>query len=169
VGGGVLSGILTLSEIVVNEGESIQSCLIANQGRWRNLILFLIELELVDMSLIGRRFTWLHPNGVTMSRLDRVLLSTDWMLKWTNPNVWALSRDVSDHCPLVVQYNSSEWGMKPFQFNNFWLQHKSIKYVVVQHWDGYACSGWMGFVIKDRLKNLKICLKSWSAENVRET
>jgi hypothetical protein len=33
------------------------------------------------MPLIGRRFTWVHPNGVTMSRLDRILLSEDWMAK----------------------------------------------------------------------------------------
>jgi hypothetical protein len=39
---------------------------------------FLEALELVDMPLIGRRFTWFHPNGITMSRLDRVLLSHDW-------------------------------------------------------------------------------------------
>jgi hypothetical protein len=48
---------------------------------------FLEELELSDMPLIGRRFTWVHPNGVTMSRLDRILLSEDWMAKWRNPNV----------------------------------------------------------------------------------
>jgi hypothetical protein len=39
---------------------------------------FLDALEVIDMPLIGRRFTWFHPNGTTMSRLDRVLLSNDW-------------------------------------------------------------------------------------------
>jgi hypothetical protein len=39
---------------------------------------FVESLELIDMPLIGRSFTWFHPNGLTMSRIDRVLLSQDW-------------------------------------------------------------------------------------------
>jgi hypothetical protein len=96
---------------------------------------FLEDLELVDMPLLGRRFTWFHPNGVSMSRLDRILLSEDWLIKWTNPSVWALARDVSDHCPLVIRYNSEDWGPKPFRFNNFWLQHKSFRDLVIQTWE----------------------------------
>jgi exonuclease III len=90
------------------------------------------ELDLVDMPLIGRRFTWFHPNGVTMSRLDQVLLSHDWGLRWGNPNVWVFPRDVSDHCHLVVRYSNLEWEPKPFRFNNFWLTNKSLKEVVVK-------------------------------------
>jgi hypothetical protein len=125
---------------------------------------FLEELEMTDMPLLGRRFTWFHPNGVTMSRLDRILLSDGWMVKWRNPNVWALSRDVSDHCPLVVRYNSLDWGPKPFRFNNFWLQHKSFKDMVVKTWQDQTFAGWMGFVLKDRLKGLKAKIKEWNAE-----
>jgi hypothetical protein len=40
---------------------------------------FVEELGLIDMSFVGRRFTWFHPNGLSMSRLDRVLLSAEWM------------------------------------------------------------------------------------------
>ncbi|KAK2445530.1 hypothetical protein QL285_016452 [Trifolium repens] len=119
---------------------------------------------MTDMPLLGRRFTWFHPNGVTMSRLDRILLSDGWMVKWRNPNVWALSRDVSDHCPLVVRYNSLDWGPKPFRFNNFWLQHKSFKDMVVKTWQDQTFAGWMGFVLKDRLKGLKAKIKEWNAE-----
>jgi hypothetical protein len=93
---------------------------------------FLVDLELVDMSLVWRSFSWFHPNGVAMSRLDRVLLSNGWFNKWPNPFVRVLARDVSDHCPLVVRYNSSDWGPKAFRFNNFWLHHKSFKDLVVQ-------------------------------------
>jgi hypothetical protein len=38
---------------------------------------FLRHLELVDVPLLGRQFTWFHPNGSSMSRLDRVLLSAE--------------------------------------------------------------------------------------------
>jgi hypothetical protein len=39
---------------------------------------FLEELELVDLPLLGRRFTWYHPNGRVMSRIDRMLVSDEW-------------------------------------------------------------------------------------------
>ncbi|WJX43736.1 hypothetical protein P8452_30798 [Trifolium repens] len=125
---------------------------------------FLEGLELYDLPLLGRRFTWVHPNGVAMSRLDRVLLSEGWMLKWTNPKVWVLNRDVSDHCPLVVRYSSLDWGPKPFRFNNYWFHHKAFKKVVEEAWGEQTLSGWMGFVLKDRLKGLKAKIKEWNAE-----
>jgi hypothetical protein len=49
---------------------------------------FLNNLELIDMPLVGRRFTWLHPNGVAMSRLDRILISPAWFEVWGAPSVW---------------------------------------------------------------------------------
>jgi hypothetical protein len=39
---------------------------------------FLNNLELVDMPLIGKRFMWFHPNGISLSRLDKVLISQAW-------------------------------------------------------------------------------------------
>jgi exonuclease III len=80
---------------------------------------FLNNLELVDMPLVGRSFTWFHPNGISMSRLDRILVSSAWFDVWGDPNVWVLARDVADHCPVVLKYSSFDWGPKPFRLNNF--------------------------------------------------
>jgi hypothetical protein len=44
--------------------------------------------------------------------------------------VWVCSRDISDHCPLVLKYSDNEWGPKPFRFNHFWLDHKIFKKIV---------------------------------------
>jgi hypothetical protein len=121
-------------------------------------------LELIDLPLVGRRFTWFHPNGVSMSRLDRVLVSNDWVTTWGNPNVWVLPRDVSDHCPLVVRYSNLDWGPIPFQFNNFWLGIKSFKELIVKTWEAQSYTGWMGHILKDRFKGLKIAIKDWSVE-----
>jgi exonuclease III len=125
---------------------------------------FLRQLELVDMSLLGRQFTWFHPNGNVMSRLDRVLLSAEWLNLWGVPNVWVAARDVSDHCPLIIKYSNEDWGPKPFRFNNFWLRHKDFKEVVSNAWNSQEVSGWMGFILKERLKFLKGVIKLWSKE-----
>jgi hypothetical protein len=122
------------------------------------------ELELVDLPLLGRKFTWYHSNGVAMSRIDRGWVSLDWLEEWGDCSVWVCSRDVSDHCPVVLKYADNDWGIKPFRFNNFWLDHKNFKKVVEDCWRANPVTGWMAFVLKEKLKALKLCLKEWHSK-----
>jgi hypothetical protein len=66
---------------------------------------FVSRMDLIDVPVLGRKFTWFHPNGVTMSRIDRALVSEDWLRSWNNPSLWILPRTVSDHCPTVLRFN----------------------------------------------------------------
>jgi exonuclease III len=63
---------------------------------------FLGDVDLEDLNVLGRRFTWYHPNGRSMSRIDRMLISEEWANVWGENALWVLPRDVSDHCPLVL-------------------------------------------------------------------
>ncbi|PNY11183.1 cysteine-rich receptor-like protein kinase [Trifolium pratense] len=100
---------------------------------------FLEELELVDLPLLGRRFTWYQASGRAMSKIDRILISDEWASIWGNGSLWALPRDVSDHCPLILKYSHQECGPKPF-----------------------SVEGWIGFVLKEELKGLKFVLREWN-------
>ncbi|CAJ2642584.1 unnamed protein product [Trifolium pratense] len=122
---------------------------------------FIDELELVDLPLFGRRFTWYHANGRAMSRIDRFLISDEWALRWGNGSVWVLDRDVSDHCPLLLKYSHDDWGPKPFRFNNFLLENKKFMEMVETFWVNYRVEGWMGFVLKEKLKALKSLIRDW--------
>jgi exonuclease III len=124
---------------------------------------FLEDVELIDLLLLGRRFTWCHANRVAMSRIDRVWVSPEWLDMWGDCSVWVSSRDVSDHCPLVLKYANNEWGPKPFRFNNYWLENKSFKKIVEECWRGQVVEGWMAIVLKEKLKSLKVCLKEWNS------
>jgi hypothetical protein len=98
-----------------------------------------IQLELVDIPLLGRKFTWYHASGRLMSRIDRVLISDEWAQRWGNVALWAIPRDVSDHCPLILKYCHDDWGPKPFRFNNFWFSKRLLNLLgVVKGWRG----GW---------------------------
>ncbi|MCI23116.1 transposon TX1 putative protein, partial [Trifolium medium] len=123
---------------------------------------FIDESELDDLPLLGRRFTWYHANGVAMSRIDRILVSTEWLELWGACSVWVCPRDVSDHCPLVLKNANNDWGPKPFRFNNNWLEHKNFKTVVEECWRDLEVSGWMDFVLKEKLRGLKFRLKEWN-------
>ncbi|WJX18270.1 hypothetical protein P8452_08084 [Trifolium repens] len=122
---------------------------------------FVEDLELVDLPILGRRFTWYHPNGRAMNRIDRALISDEWAARWGNVGLWVLPRDISDHCPLILKYSMDDWGPKPFRFNNFWLENKKFQEVVETFWNSNRVEGWMCFVLKEKLKMLKSTLRAW--------
>ena len=63
-------------------------------------------LELQDLHLHGRAFTWSNEReNPTLVRLDRVLVSMDWEELFPNAHLQGLGSDASDHCPLLLQTN----------------------------------------------------------------
>lgn len=58
-----------------------------------------------------------------MSRLDSILVSDNWFEIWGDGSLWALERDFSDHCSLLLKFSNEGWGPKSFRFNNHWLNH----------------------------------------------
>lgn len=92
---------------------------------------FIEGMELLDIPLIGRKFTWVRPNGVQMSRLDRILVSPSWIDNWPGFAQEVLPRDISDHCPLLLRSSNQNWGPKPFRFLNCWFDDPRFKGFVV--------------------------------------
>lgn len=123
---------------------------------------FIIDLNLNDPPLLGRKFTWYRADGSAMSRLGRFLLSEEWIQLWGEPVQWVLNRDVSDHCPIILKNGTQDWGPKPFRFNNCWLEHPNFKEMVVGSLGELRVEGWMAYVLKEKLKFLKSVLKSWN-------
>ncbi|GKU94756.1 hypothetical protein SLEP1_g8202 [Rubroshorea leprosula] len=122
---------------------------------------------LIDLPMIGRKFTWYQPNGHCMSRLDRFLFSEEWMLKWTDLKQWGLPRALSDHCPILVRDETRNWGPKPFKFYNVWLQDPAFRKMVEDQWNNSDIRGWGGFVLKEKLKRLKAGAKEWAQSQVQ--
>jgi hypothetical protein len=104
---------------------------------------FVEELELVDLALLERRFTWYQASGRAMSRIDRILISDEWAQRWGIVVLWVFPRDVSDHCPLLLKYCHDDWVPKPFRFNNFWLENKKFVEVVESIWGSQRVEGWI--------------------------
>jgi hypothetical protein len=126
---------------------------------------FVREMEVIDLPLLGRNFTWFHPNGVSMSRIDRMLVSHGWLILWSNPTLWVLPRSISDHCALLLRSSAVDWGPKPFRFNNHWLLHKEFYGLVEIFWTNCGFTGWMALILNDKLKGLKSQLRAWNREN----
>lgn len=125
---------------------------------------FIDDLNLIDLPVLGNRFTWFKHDGTAMSRLDRFLLSEEWINLWGFGAQWIGKRDVSDHCPIMLKGKHTNWGPKPFRFNNCWLQHPGFKKFVVNCWSNFRIEGWKIHGFKEKLRRLKECLKVWNIE-----
>jgi hypothetical protein len=125
---------------------------------------FVNSMDLEDIPVLGRKFTWFHPNGSSMSRIDRALLSVGWCDVWGTPSLWVHARDVSDHCLIVLSYSNVDWGPRPFRFNNHWLLHHDFASLVEEWWRSASITGWMGFVLKEKLNGLKGVIRTWNKE-----
>jgi len=65
---------------------------------------------LIELPFVGKSFTWFSSNGKAKSRLDRILVSEEWMQVWPSCKQYVQRREVSDHCALVVKSVDKDWG-----------------------------------------------------------
>jgi endonuclease/exonuclease/phosphatase family metal-dependent hydrolase len=89
--------------ILRKEDKSNERINRTNLERFRHAV---ASLELQDLHLHGRSFTWSNEReSPTLVRLDRVLVSVDWDKKFPNSHLRALGSDASDHWPLLLHTN----------------------------------------------------------------
>ena len=97
---------------------------------------FINDLQLKDLYLHGRRYTWSNEQrAATMVKLDRVLFDQEWDEAFPNCMLQAISSEFSDHCPILL---SSDAGFKPvrrFRFENAWVARDDFREVVQTAWD----------------------------------
>ena len=68
------------------------------------------DLKVEDAPWVGRKFTWFRPNGSAKSKLDRFLVSHEWIVKWPDTTQSTLDRNFSDHCPIFLKSKIIDWG-----------------------------------------------------------
>ncbi|XP_057426415.1 uncharacterized protein LOC130719827 [Lotus japonicus] len=129
---------------------------------------FIESMELLDIPLVNRKFTWYRSGGHAKSRIDRCLVSLDWQMKWPNCAQYVLKRSVSDHCPLVLKQVEANWGPKPFRILNVWMDNPLFVKMVGENWNEFEVQGWGAYVLKEKLKKLKDEIKLWVKKNFKD-
>ena len=119
---------------------------------------------MVDIPLVGRKFTWFKPNGLVKSRIDRVSVSKEWLDFLPNIQQFVLSRSISDDCGVILKEVSVDWGAKPFRCLDVWQKDSRFKEFVRLSWSSYKVVGAGIFVFKEKLKKLNADLKVWNKE-----
>ncbi|GKV14959.1 hypothetical protein SLEP1_g25757 [Rubroshorea leprosula] len=111
-------------------------------------------------------YTWYNSNGQQMSRLDRFLLSNEWILNWKDVKQWGLKRTVFDHCPILLKSEKVDWGPKPFKFFNSWMDQPRCIEIIRNAWKSCVVKGGYGLRFKEKLKFTKNALKKWDGSSM---
>ncbi|GJU13333.1 putative ribonuclease H-like domain-containing protein [Tanacetum coccineum] len=74
----------------------------------------------------------------------------------------ALDRKLPDHFPIVLKDVDLDYGPKPFRIFNIWMDESDFQHVVEEAWKKEVRSLRPDCVFRDRLKNIKACLRVWS-------
>lgn len=136
----------------------------ALMGRFRR---FVNEMELMEIPLLGRRYTWSNErDSPTLVKLDRVLCTSDWEDIYPECILQSHATEMSDHCPLVLGLRDGVQGKRRFHFESFWTKLPGFLETVAASWEEpvQPCSPLQRLPIK--LKRLTRALQSWSAKRV---
>ena len=150
--GGDFNAVRNISE---RRGCSVRSICMEN---FEN---FIEKADLVDLPMSGRRFTWSNPQG-NMSRLDRFLVSPEWLSIFCNLSQIGLSKSCSDHIPIQLGVDEKDWGPRPFRALDCWNFHANFLPLVKEKWENTIVNGWAGFKIHRKLRVVRGALAEWN-------
>lgn len=122
------------------------------------------NIELVDVPLAGKRFTWFRPSETSLSRLDHFLVSLKWLEQWPHSVHQVLDREFSDHFPVILKHLSQEWGPKPFRVLNCWHKDPRFRKFIEESSGGLVAHGPCVVILKEKSKKFIILMKKWNLE-----
>jgi exonuclease III len=125
------------------------------------------DLELKELNLRGRKFTW--SNDRTQTRIDRAFCTSAWDLMLPNVSLQALSSRVSDHCPVLLAGNGTASRFRGFRFESFWPKLEGYHQVVQNAWEQevHVFNPFLSLHVK--LKRTSKALKAWAKTKLGKT
>ncbi|XP_016178406.1 uncharacterized protein LOC107620802 [Arachis ipaensis] len=115
------------------------------------------DMELMDLVLSDRRFTWFR--GQSCSRIDRVLVSLEWLEEFPKTRLQGSPRGLSDHCPMIMNVTRLGGEPRPFRSLDSWFTHDGFLRMVKEEWRSLREIQFM-----DKLKAMTAPLGRWHRE-----
>jgi hypothetical protein len=118
--------------------------------------------------MYGKKYTWANNLATpTYEKLDRILMMTKWEEKFPLSMVEALTRELSNHTPLLLNSGEpSQVATQPmFKFELGWLLRDGFKEMVIDIWTNTIVGRtpmerWQG-----KIRKLRQHLRGW-AKNI---
>jgi hypothetical protein len=136
-----------------------------NRRLMNSFRLLVDEVEMKELHLHGRRFTWSSGTQTpTQTKIDHVFASKEWEILHSDCHLQAGSTPISDHCPMILSCAPFHKRFKGFRFESWWLLAPDFKDIVSQSWQKSVNSANKARVIHIKLSRLAKELKKWSRQ-----
>ena len=116
--------------------------------------------------MVGRQFTWANSlPEPTHEKLDRVLMDTDWELKFPMVSVRALERieGLSDHAPILLTTVVPRPQCKPrFKFELGWLHREGFYELVKKAWERLVTGSNSIQIWNNKVRATRKFLEGWT-------
>lgn len=126
---------------------------------------------LIQVDIRGNFLTWvrLRPVEFSQSKLDRALVNSSCLDKWSSITYTSLPRHHSDHCPLLVHLDLAyTLGPQHFCFSAAWIGHATFQKVVSASWALTINSSNLFARVLTKINMLKCHLFNWSKLHFRD-
>ncbi|KAJ9536053.1 hypothetical protein OSB04_un000779 [Centaurea solstitialis] len=123
---------------------------------------FIKSSGLVEIPMKGRKFTRISDDGTKFSKLDRFLVTEEFIAVRRNVKVRALDRGWSDHVPILLEDDIADFGPAPFKFFDSWLLEEDLESIVQLNWKCEKQADCPDRIFRDKLKSVKMAIKLWS-------
>ncbi|XP_071691484.1 uncharacterized protein [Rutidosis leptorrhynchoides] len=133
-----------------------------HEARARRFNEFIIRNNLIEIPIVGRKFTRVSDDGSKLSKLDRFFVTDNFITLWKDLSICALDRKELDHCPLLLRDGIIDYGPKPFKIFDEWLFKEGVDRVIIDGWNKDVRCSKKDCIFRDKLKNVKGELKIWS-------
>ncbi|XP_071700218.1 uncharacterized protein [Rutidosis leptorrhynchoides] len=128
-------------------------------------IRFISRNKLIEIPISGKQFTRISDDGTKFIKLDRFLVTDKFLNLWDDLSIIALDRKLSDHVPLVLRDKVIDYGPKPFKVFDVWFDKEEAGEIIAEAWSMPVWGFRKDCIFRDKLKNVKACLKNWSIKN----
>ncbi|KAK9713772.1 hypothetical protein RND81_06G050600 [Saponaria officinalis] len=127
--------------------------------------------NLMDIPASGAFYTWNNkqlPKSRIYSRIDRLLVNSDWPIHFPEHYANFLPEGLFDHTPCVVGMKSYGHNRnRPFKYFNMWSMAPGFQECVSTTWSRHI-SGTKMYTVVKRLQLLKLALKQLNQKHLSD-
>ena len=124
-------------------------------------------LELKEMYLNGRRYTWSNERvEATLEKIDHAFCTNSWEDLHPSSHLMALGSAVSNHWPMLLDLNADLIMGRRFKFEAFWTRVEGFMEVVSVAWGSIPAAGNPYVVLDAKPRATAEALKKWSVRRI---